>query len=108
MGHFANQAVGVLNYTLSVQREEDARGMRRGPYYDAERGELRIPSYTYFPEYSPVANAEWKRRGLRYDGKRQEWWIAVPAERAQEQVAKCAEVYYRMLRITPLTDEVKA
>lgn len=64
--------------------------MRRGPFYDDKRGELRIPSYIFHAQ----AVAEWKRRGLAYDHDRQEWYKAIPQAHAVEQVEKASAVYF--------------
>ncbi len=73
-----------------AQRQEDVNGMRRGPFYDTERGELRIPSYIW----NARAVAEWKRRGLAYDSQRQEWFKAIPQAHALTQTEKARLVYF--------------
>ncbi len=79
----------------AIQRQARDR-MRSGPFLRA--GEIRIPSYAFFVISTPVANAEWKKRGLGFDGATKEWHIAVPKEKAEEQLARCRELFYQFFR----------
>ncbi len=90
--YWSSHAAGA-RIARDVQLANDVKSMHRGPYYDASTGTLRVPSYLYSENTTPRANVEWKRRGLRYDGERQEWFIAVPAERAEDQVRKARAVF---------------
>lgn len=89
-------------------REQKARveKMRRGPYYDAERGELRIPSYFYNPTITPRANAEWKRRKMFFDPDAREWAYPVDPSFAADQVTKARVVYDRVWRVSRERAEV--
>jgi ribosomal protein L37AE/L43A len=73
--------------------------MRQGPYYDDARGELRIPSYFYNPTITPLANAEWKRRGMFFDRDSREWAYPVDPGCAANQVAKAHTVFDRIWNI---------
>lgn len=80
--------------------------MRHGPYYDAERGELRIPSYFYNPTITPLANAEWKRRGMFFDPDAREWAYPVDPRCATDQVTKARVVFNRVWRAARARAEV--
>lgn len=75
--------------------------MMAGPFYDAATQTLRIPSYLYseMPVCSGAAAAEWKRRGLKWDAPRQEWYIRIAPRIADEQVAKARQVFDAMFYI---------
>lgn len=78
----------AIRYREQKQLVEKMRG---GPY--CQDGLLRIPAYFYNSTISPLANAEWKRRGLRWDSNRREWWAAIPTQCAADQVRKARALF---------------
>ncbi len=81
---------------MRISREQRRERMQQGPFLKG--GEVRIPSYIFYPRATPKANAEWKRRGLTFDGPAQEWHVAVPAQHAQAQLAKARLLFYQFFQ----------
>lgn len=74
-----------------------AEQMLHGPYY--KDGRLHIPSTVFDPKRTPLANAEWKKRGLRYDSYARTWSTPVSLANATDQVRRARAVFDQVFDI---------
>lgn len=81
--------------------------MRAGPYYDAERSELRIPAYFWNDVISPIAAAEWRKHKMFFARSAREWAFPVDSRCAIDQVAKARAVFDALWHIQREEDNVR-